>query len=58
MTISVEWMDGVKREYEEVSATSGEGVLKIWKTPYYGAKREQVAEVPLHNVREWKSTDY
>lgn len=53
MTVVVEWMDGVTREYRDASATSGEGVLKIWKEIYYG-KTDQVAEIPLANVREWK----
>lgn len=53
MKIVVEWMDGVTREWADASARSSEGVLKIWKQIYYG-KTDQVAEIPLANVREWK----
>jgi hypothetical protein len=54
MKVVVEWMDGQKREYPGMeSANSKDGVLRIWKSPYYG-KTEMAAEVPLYNVREWK----
>jgi len=52
MKITIEWMDGVRREYNADRVTESEATLTIHAAKYYGGATEVTHKVALANVRE------
>ena len=58
MKVHVEWLDGVKRTYEDVGrADPGrDQVLRLYSREVYGL-RELIASLPTASIREWRTED-
>lgn len=50
--IRVEFLNGLVRDYDATDVTIEEGVIKIRKSPHYGAAPKLKHVIPLTSIRE------